>query len=179
MKISVAQRIGLSGLAVAIATFTHQPAMRAEVRSPIARAATQQIFNRSAGLSTDLMLDSAAIATPEATLAQSVALSSGTFVDGSGHETSGGARIVEEDGQRYLEFDESFSSDAGPDLVVLLHEEAVPESYSGDNYVNLGQIQRTVGPQRYAIPADVDIQAFQSAVIWCREFNVTFGYATL
>ena len=176
MKISVVQRLGLSGLMVAIATFTHQPAMQAEVRSPLAEAITQQIASRSTHPSDSILASSAAIASPNTTLAQAAA--SGAFV-GVDHPTSGNARIVEENGQRYLELDESFRSDAGPDLVVLLHEEAVPESYSGDNYLNLGQIQRTVGAQRYAIPADIDLSAFQSAVIWCREFAVTFGYATL
>lgn len=179
MKISAIQRLGLSGLVVALATFTHQPAMQAEVRSPIGRAIAEQLSNRSTHASARLLSNSTAVTAPKTTLTQATALASGTFVDGDGHATSGGARIIEENGQRYLELDETFRSDAGPDLVVLLHEEAVPESYTGDNYLNLGQIQRTVGSQRYAIPADVDLQAFQSAVIWCREFSVTFGYATL
>ena len=155
MKIPIAQILGLSGLVVAIATFTHPSAMQAEVRSPIAEAITQQTASRMSELA-----------------------ASGAFVSDA-HPTIGNARIVEENGQRYLELDESFRSDAGPDLVVLLHEEAVPKSYEGDTYLNLGQMQRTVGAQRYAIPADADLQAFQSAVIWCREFGVTFGYATL
>lgn len=167
MKVSLLQRIGLSSFAVALAAFAHQPAMQAEVRSPIAEAITSQVANQINRRSTTL-------------IAQATALASGTFVDGDDHPTSGNARIVEAaDGQRYLEFDASFSSDAGPDLVVLLHKEAVPQSYDSSNYVNLGQIQRTVGAQRYAIPADVDLASIQSVVIWCREFNVTFGYATL
>jgi hypothetical protein len=42
-----------------------------------------------------------------------------------------------------------------------------------------GDLQSTDGSQRYEIPADVDIDAFKSAVIWCRQFNVTFGFAAL
>lgn len=156
MKISVAHSIGLSGLAVAIATFAYQATMQAEVRSPVAEA----------------------IVAPMSARAQATTAASGSFV-GEAHPTSGDARIVEENGQRYLELDESFRSDMGPDLLVLLHEEAVPESYDGDSYLSLGQLQRAAGVQRYKIPADVNLQAFQSAVIWCREFDVTFGYATL
>ncbi len=95
------------------------------------------------------------------------------------HSTSGAAQIVEVDGQSYLEFDSAFSSNSGPDLFVLLHTDAAPESYSPDNYVSLGQLQQVAGAQRYAIPENVDISAFKSAVIWCRQFDVTFGYATL
>ncbi|MEO0489103.1 MAG: DM13 domain-containing protein, partial [Cyanobacteria bacterium J06659_2] len=35
------------------------------------------------------------------------------------------------------------------------------------------------GAQRYAIPETVDVDAFNSVVIWCEEFNVTFGYAAI
>ncbi|PZO60765.1 MAG: electron transfer flavoprotein [Phormidesmis priestleyi] len=98
---------------------------------------------------------------------------------GAAHPTSGTAQIVEENGQRYLEFDSAFSSQAGPDLFVLLHAESVPNSYSPDKYVNLGPLQQVAGAQRYAIPADVAVNDFKSAVIWCRQFDVTFGYATL
>ncbi len=97
---------------------------------------------------------------------------------GDAHDASGAAKVVEVEGQRYLEFDADFRSDDGPDLFVLLHREAVPTSYSADNYVNLGRIQALDGAQRYAIPADVDIASIQSAVIWCQQFNVTFSYAT-
>ena len=98
---------------------------------------------------------------------------------GDAHEVSGAAKIVEADGQRYLEFDANFHSDSGPDLFVLLHREAVPTSYSAANYVNLGRIQALDGAQRYVIPAEVDVASIKSAVIWCQQFNVTFSYATL
>ncbi|MGB7250098.1 MAG: DM13 domain-containing protein, partial [Phormidesmis sp.] len=50
--------------------------------------------------------------------------------------------------------------------------------FSVRTIVNLGRLEKTDGAQRYAIPADVDIEALKSAVIWCRQFDVTFGYAT-
>lgn len=84
---------------------------------------------------------------------------------GAEHPTSGAVKVVEVDGQSYLEFDSAFSSDDGPDLFVFLHTEAVPESYSDDNYVNLGRLQSVSGEQRYAIPEGVEVSAFKSAVI--------------
>lgn len=95
------------------------------------------------------------------------------------HPTTGAAKVIEVDGQRYLELDEAFSTDSGPDLFVLLHREAVPENYQAANYINLGQMQQFSGMQRYAIPPEVDLATVKSAVIWCRQFDVTFGYATL
>ncbi|MEM7794161.1 MAG: DM13 domain-containing protein [Cyanobacteria bacterium P01_C01_bin.118] len=93
--------------------------------------------------------------------------------------TVGGATIVEENGKRYLEFDETFSTESGPDLFVLLHKEATPESYSSEKFVNLGDLQSIDGSQRYEIPEDISVDDFQSAVIWCRQFNVTFGFAAI
>ncbi|MEM6255710.1 MAG: DM13 domain-containing protein [Cyanobacteria bacterium P01_D01_bin.156] len=93
--------------------------------------------------------------------------------------TAGNATIVEENGKRYLEFDETFSTEDGPDLFVLLHKEADPQSYSSEKYVNLGDLQSVAGSQRYEIPADVVLDEFASAVIWCRQFNVTFGVAAI
>ncbi|NEP01073.1 MAG: DM13 domain-containing protein [Symploca sp. SIO2E9] len=103
---------------------------------------------------------------------------SGTFV-GAAHPTQGAVRVVTENGQRYLEFDETFKTDRGPDLFVLLHRQQTPESYKNQDYVNLGDLEKVSGTQKYAIPEQVDLADWKSVVIWCRQFNVTFGYAPL
>jgi hypothetical protein len=102
--------------------------------------------------------------------------SAGQFVAAE-HPTQGTAQIVTENGKRYLVLDSAFMTDAGPDLFVLLHREAMPQTYEAQNYLSLGALQQTQGEQRYEIPDDVDINDFRSAVIWCRQFNATFGYA--
>ena len=106
----------------------------------------------------------------------STSLKTGTFV-ASEHPTAGTARIITENGKRYLEFDAAFMTDAGPDLFVLLHQQATPQTYTPQDYLSLGRLQQTNGMQRYAIPDDTDLSQFQSAVIWCRQFNATFGFA--
>jgi hypothetical protein len=103
---------------------------------------------------------------------------SGQFVAAE-HPTQGKAQIVVENGKRYLKLDQAFATDDGPDLFVLLHRESMPQSYSDTSYVNLGRLQNIKGEQRYAIPDDVNLDEFQSAVIWCRQFSATFGYAPL
>lgn len=102
----------------------------------------------------------------------------GSFTATAGKTAVGQAKVVEENGKRYLEFNEGFESSSGPDLFVLLHKQSEPQSYSSDQYVSLGRLQTTSGAQRYEIPADVSVDDFASAVIWCRQFNVTFGFAT-
>ena len=178
MQISLSAQVKRLGLAAAVAAFSYQPAMQANMSAqtfplPSPTAPMIDTFVSAAPDSLNDVQNTAASQQLTKQLAQGA-----PFISAA-HPTAGSAQIVEENGQRYLEFDSSFRSDSGPDLFVLLHRDAAPESYSPESYVNLGRIQEFSGAQRYAIPADVDISQLQSAVIWCREFNVTFGYATL
>ncbi len=93
--------------------------------------------------------------------------------------TEGSVKVVEEDGKRYLELSNDFRTGRGPDVFVLLHKEATPESYAEEGFINLGMMDRFRGSQRYEIPEDANIEDYQSVVIWCRQFDVTFGYAEL
>ena len=114
---------------------------------------------------------------------QTTALKSGTFVAAE-KPTTGTARIMTENGHRYLELDSAFSaSNLGPDLHVLLDTVAKPpKSYSSataGRYVNLGKLEKTQGAQRYPIPDAINLGSFKSVNIWCRMANATFGYAPL
>jgi hypothetical protein len=117
--------------------------------------------------------------------AASTAIKSGVFVAAEA-PTEGTVRLVTENTERYLELDQNFkTSDKGPDLVVILHRSdnllgsTKPPSYplKAEDYVILGPLQKTAGGQRYAIPANVNLEDYQSAAIWCRQFNATFGVA--
>ncbi|MBM0744833.1 DM13 domain-containing protein (plasmid) [Phormidium sp. CLA17] len=112
---------------------------------------------------------------------------SGSFAPGE-HPTQGVARIITQAGKAFLELDEAFkTSDMGPDLVVILHRSSdvlgstKPPAYplkEGD-YALLAPLQKFSGAQRYAIPTNVNLTEYESAVIWCRKFNATFGAAKL
>ena len=103
---------------------------------------------------------------------------SGTFIGSGRKSVAGKAHIVSKDGKRYVVLDQAFQSDNGPDLFVLLHKDAQPRSYQ-DNFQNLGRLQKVSGGQWYEIPPEVNLEDAKSVVVWCRQFNVTFGYATL
>jgi hypothetical protein len=115
------------------------------------------------------------------------ALKYGTFASGE-HPTQGTVRIISQNGKSFLELDQGFkTSNLGPDLVVALHRSSdvlgstKPPSYplkSGD-YIVLAPLRKFSGAQRYAIPANVNLANYKSAVIWCRKFNATFGAAKL
>ncbi len=105
-------------------------------------------------------------------------LVSGEFIK-SEHPTTGSAKIVIKNGQKYLKFDSNFTSESGPDLFVILHRQSPPKSYSAKDYVSLGRLRQVAGQQMYKIPSGVNVAKYKSVVIWCRKFNATFGYAPL
>jgi hypothetical protein len=112
-------------------------------------------------------------------------IKSGTFVAGE-HDTTGSVRIFSENGKTYLELDQAFTtSSSGPDLYIILHRSdnvlasSQPPAYplKEADYVTVARLQKYSGSQRYAIPQNIKLENYQSAVIWCRSFNATFGTA--
>ncbi len=118
-------------------------------------------------------------------LAAATTLKSGTFV-GAEHPTRGGASIITKNGRSFLQLDSAFkTSSQGPDLVVALHRsgdvlgmsKAPNYPLKGGSYVVLAPLKKYNGAQTYAIPANINLANYRSAVIWCRKFNATFGVA--
>ncbi|MEA5598485.1 DM13 domain-containing protein [Rivularia sp. UHCC 0363] len=105
---------------------------------------------------------------------------SGAFIDAE-HPTKGTASIITENGKKYIEFDNQFKSDNGPDLFVILHkDDKLPiTGIKEADYVSIAALKSTNGVQKYEIPENVDVSNFKSVAIWCRKFNATFGYAVL
>jgi Electron transfer DM13 len=117
-------------------------------------------------------------AMPSSLPANAKPLATGSFV-ASEHPTKGLVQIVEAEGKKFVKFDRAFKSDNGPDLFVILHSQNPPQAYDESNYLSLGRLQKTTGEQIYELPADTDITSFKSVVIWCKQFNATFGFASL
>ena len=105
--------------------------------------------------------------------------SSGSFVAVE-HPTQGQVNIIEEDGIKYLELSSDFQTDRGPALEVILHNSStVGLKVQEGEYISLGELKAFNGSQRYQLPQDLNLDEYQSVAIWCKEFNATFGYATL
>lgn len=97
------------------------------------------------------------------------------------HQTSGRALILElAGGKRVLRF-EDFSTSNGPDLRVYLSTKPASDDWYGydEDFVDLGDLKGNIGDQNYEIPADVDLDRFRSAVVWCRRFTVGFAAAPI
>jgi hypothetical protein len=98
------------------------------------------------------------------------------------HGTTGVAVILQiEDGSRFLRL-EGLKTSNGPDLRVILTDQPVSDDWhvwDDGAYLDLGALKGNVGSSNYAIPDDLDLSGFETAVIWCRRFSVGFGVAPL
>ena len=93
------------------------------------------------------------------------------------HFAEGKVLIIETEPGVYILRVEEFSVRNGPDLFVYLSRD--PDGWEEEGAINLGDLKATDGAFNYEIPGDVDIEEFQSAVVWCQRFAVLFGHATL
>jgi hypothetical protein len=98
------------------------------------------------------------------------------------HHGQGSASVLKlPDGTRMLRF-EDFAVTNGPDLYVYLSAHPAPRSsaqlHDGDAY-EVAALKGNVGDQNYALPADLNLDGFRSAVIYCRRFGVVFSSAQL
>ena len=110
-------------------------------------------------------------------------LRKGTFQDADRfHQGSGEATIYRgPDGSHLLRL-ENFQVTNGPELHVILSPNPAPESRDDvhqPGYLDLGSLKGNVGNQNYEIPADVDVSALSSVVIYCSPFHVVFSIAPL
>ncbi len=109
-----------------------------------------------------------------------VELVTGNFVDRS-HPAVGRAFVLSDGSpQRFLRF-EDFETDNGPDLNVYLTTSSADADTSelAADFVDLGDLKGNIGPQNYEIPSDVDLDIYDTVVIWCVRFGVAFGAADL
>jgi hypothetical protein len=92
------------------------------------------------------------------------------------HFAEGIAKLIETEPGRFIVRVEEFSVRNGPDLFVYLSTS--PDGF-GDGSLNLGELKATDGAFNYDIPEGTDLQQFASVVVWCKQFSVLFGTATL
>jgi hypothetical protein len=108
-------------------------------------------------------------------------LSSGGFESRNRYTVTGEATVYElEDGSRTLRL-EPFESTNGPDLYVYLTaaDHADDDDALAADFVDLGELRGNIGSQNYQIPDDVDLDSYDTVVVWCERFTVSFGAADL
>ncbi len=101
--------------------------------------------------------------------------SSGTFTGKSDHITTGGVQIVKTaDGGAIVILDTDFSLDGAPDPRVGFGTDGTYVEAS-----DLGVLQELNGLQIYVVPPSVNVDDFNEVYIWCLQFGVPLGVATL
>ncbi|MBI2063155.1 MAG: DM13 domain-containing protein [Candidatus Yanofskybacteria bacterium] len=95
------------------------------------------------------------------------------------HGGSGKALLLEDaTGHKLLRF-ENFEVTNGPDLYVYLSRNLKPtgDTESLGDFINLGPLKGSKGNQNYEINQNID--GYNTAVIWCKQFGVLFSFAVL
>lgn len=112
---------------------------------------------------------------------ETMVLTKGNF-KGLAHETEGLASIYRlADGRRTLRLTE-FATSNGPNVHVYLVAAEVEkgnDAVKAAGFIDLGSIKGNIGDQNYDIPADADLNKYQTVSIWCARFGVNFGTAPL
>jgi hypothetical protein len=111
--------------------------------------------------------------TVQEALPEGTVIKTGTFVTNS-KPTSGTVKIIAgANNVKNLVF-ENFQTGSGPDVRVWLSPNLTTTSYQ-----EVGTLRATNGTFSYTLPASIDFTANNNVLIWCEDFNVLFGSATL
>ena len=120
---------------------------------------------------------------PPASLARLTALYTGSF-QSDAHETTGRATVYQQlNGSRILTLSNFSTSNAPLSHVILfdgsklVHGQDLTLNNTDDR--DLGQLKATQGEQSYPLSADVDLNRFNTVVIYSAAPNAIFGTATL
>ena len=117
-------------------------------------------------------------------------ITSGDLVSVSGdRQTQGTVSIIEEHGQRYLQFDDSFTTNRDRATrngrgdrnikVVLNCNSSISGKIKSEEYISLASLKKSHGKQRYLLPKNINIKKYNLVVIWCEDSNSALGYANL
>ncbi len=115
----------------------------------------------------------AVLAAPVAASAQDQVLASGEFRGKSGHAASGGVSVVKTPTGVAVVLAPDFKFDGAPD----------PKLGFGKNgYVKSSQfsaLKSNSGAQTYDLPAAIDPADYTEVWVWCEQYSVPLGVATL
>ena len=105
-------------------------------------------------------------------------IASGTlgYVDGLHHGT-GSTLLIRTGDAAVLRFENVAITNA-PDVHVYLSRETGGK-WSETTSLYVGPLKATNGSFNYSLPADADLSAYKSVVVWCRQFAVLVTWADL
>ncbi len=95
------------------------------------------------------------------------------IVGTTGHSATGTVSVLKTNEGTVLRY-ENFKTINGPDLFVYLSTDL-----EATEFVSLGALKATEGNINYEVPADIDIEKYRYALVWCKQFGVLFNSADL
>jgi len=102
---------------------------------------------------------------------------SGSWTDKK-YSVDGNWSIEKRGDQQVIVFDDSFNTKTGPDLKLFLSPASI-DTVTGKNAtegsVLVSALKSNKGAQEYVIPADININDYQSLLIHCEQYSVLWG----
>ncbi|MGV8130892.1 MAG: DM13 domain-containing protein [Candidatus Pacearchaeota archaeon] len=86
---------------------------------------------------------------------------------------SGNVAVYDNNGQKILRF-EDFEIVNGPGLSIYLATDITSE-----DSIDLGEVKATKGNVNYELPVNIDLEKYDTVLIWCETYNRLYGYAEL
>ena len=90
----------------------------------------------------------------------------------------GSAKVETVEGKNHLVFSEDFKTKNGPDLKIYLSKRPLASLSAQDvdeSAVRLSVLKSHRGAQSYTIPADINLDDYESVVIQCEAYTVLWG----
>ncbi len=115
----------------------------------------------------------AVLAAPLSASAGEKVLASGAFRGKSGHAASGGVSVVKTETGIRVVLGRDFKFDGAPDPKL---------GFGTDGYVKATQfsvLKSNNGEQTYDLPAGLDPADYNEVWVWCEQYSVPLGVATL
>lgn len=124
-------------------------------------------------IATTAILSTAVLAPAVAFAGETVA--TGSFTGANDHITTGGVSVVTTaNGGAVVILDTDFSLDGAPAPSVGFGKDGEYVAAS-----DLGTLEENTGLQVFVVPEGVDVSDFNEVYIWCDEFTVSLGVASL
>lgn len=160
---------------------TIDPALQADMDAAMDTDGTDTMVAVDEPMPMPMPMDDVQEEADAGTAMEIMSIAMGEFI-GRSHPGTGQALVLSDGSeQRFLRF-ENFETDNGPDVDVYLVAGSSTDGDAGafdDDFVDLGDLKGNVGPQNYEIPVDVDLDRYDTVVVWCVRFGVAFTAADL
>ena len=120
-----------------------------------------------------LAFGAAVLAAPVAASAQDHVLASGAFRGKSGHAASGGVSVVKTATGVVVVLGPDFKFDGAPDPKLGFGKNGYVKS------TQFSKLKSNSGEQTYQIPSTIDPADYTEIWVWCEQYSVPLGVATL